>query len=85
MSNDVTNEKTVIVISHRLSATSMCDKIFVIDSKTTSYGVKILVDYVLTLEKEGKTVANPSGDTVNISFVSFKIFLTILVNPRPIP
>ena len=32
------------------------DKIYVIDSKTTSYGVKILVDYVFTLEKEGKTV-----------------------------
>ena len=29
--NNLTNEKTVIVISHRLSATSMCDKIFVID------------------------------------------------------
>lgn len=32
------------------------DKIYVIDSKSTTYGVKILVDYVLTLEKEGKTV-----------------------------
>ena len=29
--NNLVNEKTVIVISHRLSATSMCDKIFVID------------------------------------------------------
>ena len=32
------------------------DKIYVIDSKTTSYGIKILVDFALTLEKEGKTV-----------------------------
>ena len=32
------------------------DKIYVIDSKTTSYGIKILVDFALTLEKEGKSV-----------------------------
>ena len=32
------------------------DKIYVVDSKSTSYGVKILVDYALKLDQEGKSI-----------------------------
>lgn len=31
------------------------DKIYLIDSKSASYGIKILVDYALTLDQEGKS------------------------------
>ena len=87
--NNLVNEKTVIVISHRLSATSMCDKIFVIDkgvvvaegNHKNASDFEFLEDYgILSSEKISDYLMENFADEIDGEFGLEKLMVNHVYN-----